>query len=101
VCEHPADPGMPLVLDWSAIPLVSSSFADEAIGKLYAELGPLTFGSRVQNINMERLVRSLVEQAIMQRMAQRAGRRGVALPEDRPRTSYFKTACWRLLCGRI
>lgn len=63
---------LPLVLDWAGIPLVSSSFADEAIGKLYAELGPLTFGSRVHNVNMEPLVRSLVERAIVQRMTQRS-----------------------------
>lgn len=70
------DPTMPLVLDWGGVPLVSSSFADEAIGKLYAELGPLTFGSRVHSINMEPLVRNLIEQAMVQRMAQRAAERG-------------------------
>jgi hypothetical protein len=66
------DPRLPLVLDWTGVPLVSSSFADEAIGKLYADLGPLAFGSRIHNINMEPLVRSLVERAMVQRMAQSA-----------------------------
>jgi hypothetical protein len=51
---------------------VSSSFADETIGKLYADLGPLAFGSRIHNINMERLIWSLVERAMVQRMAQSA-----------------------------
>jgi hypothetical protein len=63
---------LPLVLDWEGVPLVSSSFADEAIGKLYAELGPLTFGARVRCTNMEPLVKSLVETAIVQRMVQLA-----------------------------
>lgn len=65
---------LPLVLNWAGVPLVSSSFADEAIGKLHADLGPLTFGNRIQNVNMEPLVRSLVERAMVQRMAQSASR---------------------------
>lgn len=68
-----ADPHLPLVLDWAGIPLVSSSFADEAVGKLFVELGPLSFGSRVHNTNMDPLVHSLVERAIVQRMSQRGG----------------------------
>ena len=68
-----SDPSLPLVLDWEGVPLVSSSFADEAIGKLYAELGPLSFGRRVHSINLEPLVRSLIERAIVQRLAQQAG----------------------------
>jgi anti-sigma regulatory factor (Ser/Thr protein kinase) len=68
-----SDPSLPLVLDWEGVPLVSSSFADEAIGKLYADLGPLTFGRRVHSINLEPLVRSLIERAIVQRLAQQAG----------------------------
>ena len=67
-----ADPDKPLLLDWSGIPLVSSSFADELIGKLFASLGPLSFSARVRNINMEAVVRGLVDKAIMQRAAQTA-----------------------------
>ncbi|MFN2468550.1 MAG: STAS-like domain-containing protein [Gaiellaceae bacterium] len=63
------EPSIPLILDWAGVPLVSSSFADEAIGKLFLELGPLAFGSRLHNVNMEPLVRSLIERAILQRMA--------------------------------
>jgi hypothetical protein len=66
------DPTLPLILDWEGVPLISSSFADEAIGKLFAELGPLTFGSRVHNTNLEPLVGSLIERAIVQRMSQSA-----------------------------
>jgi hypothetical protein len=65
----------PLLLDWEGVPLVSSSFADEAIGKLYIELGPLTFGARVHCTNMEPLVKSLVENAIVQRMGQYSSER--------------------------
>ena len=48
--------------------MISSSFADEAIGKLYAELGPLTFGRRIHSISVDPLVRSLIERAIVQRL---------------------------------
>ena len=74
-----AEPAKPLLLDWTGVPLVSSSFADELIGKLFASLGPLAFSARVRNIGMEAVVRGLVEKAIMQRVAQVANG---ALPDS-------------------
>ena len=68
-----AEPAKPLLLDWEGVPLVSSSFADELVGKLFASLGPLTFSARVKNLGMDGLVRGLVDKAIMQRAAQVAG----------------------------
>ena len=65
-----AEPNKPLFLDWTAVPMVSSSFADELVGKLFASLGPLTFSARVRNVGMEAMVRGLVDKAIMQRVAQ-------------------------------
>lgn len=65
-----AEPGKPLVLDWDAVPLVSSSFADELVGKLFAELGPLAFAARVRNVRMKTVVHCLIDKAIMQRVAQ-------------------------------
>ena len=72
LCENllNAEPSKPLILDWSGVPLVSSSFADEFAGKLFAALGPLTFSARVRNQRMEAMVRGLVDKAIMQRVAQ-------------------------------
>ncbi len=64
-----AEPTARLILDWKGVPLVSSSFADEAVGKLFMELGPTTFSSRVSHINAESLVRSLLDRAVMQRVA--------------------------------
>lgn len=55
-------------LDFSGIPLVSSSFADELIGKLFAELGPIEFMRRFEVVNIEPTVRALVDKAIAQRM---------------------------------
>lgn len=65
-----AEPAKPLVLDWTGVPLVSSSFADELVGKLFAALGPLTFSVRVRNRGMDATVRGLVDKAILQRAAQ-------------------------------
>lgn len=65
-----AEPTKPLLLDWEDVPLISSSFADELVGKLFASLGPLTFSARVRNLNMNTTVRGLIDKAIMQRVAQ-------------------------------
>ena len=65
-----AEPKKPLLLDWTGVPLVSSSFADELVGKLFASLGPLAFSARVRNIGMDPMVHGLVDKAIMQRAAQ-------------------------------
>lgn len=77
-----AEPSKPLIIDWNGISLVSSSFADELAGKLFVELGPTGFTSRTRNAGMEATVRSLVDRAIMQRVAQTLGRSGSAIDED-------------------
>lgn len=66
-------PNRKIVLDFKEIPLVSSSFADEVIGKLFAELGPLAFMQRFQLKNVEQTVRQLIDKAIAQRMATNGG----------------------------
>ncbi len=65
-----AEPDKRLILDWSGVPLVSSSFADEGVGKLFVELGPTVFSARVTHANAETLVRSLLDRAVLQRVAQ-------------------------------
>lgn len=73
-----AAPGKPLLLDWEGIALVSSSFADELMGKLFVELTPLAFAARVRSKGMEPLVRGLVDKAILQRAAQAAAENDAA-----------------------
>jgi anti-sigma regulatory factor (Ser/Thr protein kinase) len=68
-----AEPTKRLVLDWEGLPLVSSSFADEAIGKLFVEFGFVGFTSRVVHTGTEPLVASLLDRAVMQRVAQHMG----------------------------
>jgi anti-sigma regulatory factor (Ser/Thr protein kinase) len=62
--------GYPVIIDWEGVPVVASSFADEFMGKLFIEMGPLSFSSLIRNINMEPLVKQLLDKAISQRLNQ-------------------------------
>jgi hypothetical protein len=61
---------VPLILNWEGIPLISSSFADEFIGKLFLELGAMAFSARIRNIGMEKIIRNLLDKAVSQRLTQ-------------------------------
>jgi anti-sigma regulatory factor (Ser/Thr protein kinase) len=65
-----AKPNYPIIIDWSGVPLISSSFADEFIGKLFLEMGAMYFMATVKNKSMENLVRGLLDKAIAQRLTQ-------------------------------
>ena len=54
--------------DFSDVSLISSSFADEVFGKLFSELGPLTFGQLCRFKSVDATVRGLMDRAITQRM---------------------------------
>jgi anti-sigma regulatory factor (Ser/Thr protein kinase) len=59
-----------IVLDFSDIGIISSSFADEAIAKPYVQLGPTAFISRVNFRNIDRTIRALIDRAILLRSRQ-------------------------------
>lgn len=61
--------GNKVVVDFQDIHLVSSSFADEVFGKLFLELGPLEFSTKIELRSIDPIVKLLVEKAIIQRMA--------------------------------
>ncbi|UTW64559.1 DUF4325 domain-containing protein [bacterium SCSIO 12741] len=65
-----AKPSYPLVIDWEGVPVISSSFADEMIGKLFLKMGAISFSSIIRNTNMEPLIRNLLDKAIAQRLTQ-------------------------------
>lgn len=65
-----SNPHFPIIIDWSGIPVISSSFADEFIGKLFLQLGAMTFMARVKNRGMEDLINGLLDKAIAQRLTQ-------------------------------
>lgn len=60
-----------LVLDFTGVSIVSSSFADETIGKLAERFGPIGFGQRFQLINMNPNVQMLLDRAIALRLSDR------------------------------
>jgi hypothetical protein len=62
--------GASVILDWSGVPTTSSSFADELVGRLFTELGPITFNTRVRLTGMEPFVAALIDRAVKQRAAQ-------------------------------
>lgn len=82
-----AEPEKPLVLDWEGVPLISSSFADELVGKLFAELGPLVFSARVRNVSMRSVVHSLIDRAIMQRAGQTVAHSEQSLESKAPESN--------------
>ena len=61
---------MLLAISWKDVPVIASSYADEFIGKLFVELGPVAFNSRIRLVNMVPVVHDLINRAIMQRVGQ-------------------------------
>ncbi len=65
-----AEPTYPILIDWEGVPVISSSFADELMGKLFLKLGPITFAAKIRNVKMDNLIKSLLDKAISQRLTQ-------------------------------
>ncbi len=63
-----ACPGQTILVDFSGVPVVSSSFADEVFGKLFLELGPMRFMQAIRMVNVTPTVQALLDRAIAQRM---------------------------------
>ncbi|WP_080969011.1 STAS-like domain-containing protein [Chromobacterium violaceum] len=61
-------PGQIVRVDFSGVELISSSFADELIAKLFIEIGPVEFMSRFKLISVSSTVQSLIDRAIKQRI---------------------------------
>ncbi|MBA4852004.1 STAS-like domain-containing protein [Emticicia sp. BO119] len=59
-----------IVLDFDEIVLITSSFADEVIGKLLIELGFYGFNNIIRLRNMNSTVQNIVQRSVSQRMAQ-------------------------------
>lgn len=56
-----------IVLDFQGLEIITSSFADEVLGRLYANMGPIEFNNRVKMLNISRTIKGLVERAFVQR----------------------------------
>ena len=57
-------------LEFDGIPIISSGFADEAVGRLFAELGPRAFTTRIEIRNANATVESLLDRAILRCISQ-------------------------------
>ena len=56
-----------ILVDFADVALVSSSFADEVIAKLFVELGPMAFLRSIALTNVSPTVQALIDRAILQR----------------------------------
>lgn len=59
--------GKRIGIDFSDVPIISSSFADEVFGKLFAELGPLGFMKAFEFRKVDSTIQGLINKAIEQR----------------------------------
>ena len=59
-------------IDFDEIPMVSSGFADEFLGKLFVRIGALRFMSAIRLRNVGPAVKSVLDRAILQRAQQEA-----------------------------
>ncbi|ACH39795.2 hypothetical protein Gbem_2791 [Citrifermentans bemidjiense Bem] len=59
--------GQKIIIDMSGIPVISSSFADEVLGKIFMEIGQTNFNRRFGLKNMNKTVHGLIERALTQR----------------------------------
>lgn len=56
-----------VVLDFRGVSVISSSFADEVFGRLFVDLGPRAFMSRIVLRNVDPTIDGLIDRAIVQR----------------------------------
>lgn len=59
-----------IIIDFSGIEIISSSFADELLGKLVIEYGFFGFNNLFKLKNMNGLIQNIVQRSISQRMAE-------------------------------
>lgn len=62
-------PDKKIFIDFANIPVISSSFADEVLGKLFLEHGPVAFTQKFEIVNTDETVQSLINLAIKKRLA--------------------------------
>ena len=67
ILENLLREGRPVILDFGGVGVVSSSFADEVLGRLFVELRPYGFMTRIKMCNADPTVKGLIDRAIMQR----------------------------------
>ncbi len=59
-----------IVLDFTGVPMISSSFADELVGKLVVELGFMDFTNNIKIVGLTPNAQIVTERTVAQRMAE-------------------------------
>ncbi len=59
-----------IVIDFKDLSVISSSFADELLGKLVIEFGFFGFNNLVKLKNMNSLIQQIVQRSVAQRMSE-------------------------------
>ena len=67
IIENLLQSRVPVILDFDGIGVISSSFADEVFGRLFLDMGPRSFMTRIEIRNVDPTVEGLIDRAIMQR----------------------------------
>lgn len=62
-----AKPDYKIILDWREVSVIASSFADECLGKLFQRLGSEKFEKIIKNLNLDPLVKQIIDKAIAER----------------------------------
>jgi STAS-like domain of unknown function (DUF4325) len=65
-----------IIIDFADLRVISSSFADELIGKLVVEFGFFNFNNLVRLKNMNELIQGIVQRSVAQRMAESIENKG-------------------------
>lgn len=60
--------GIPVDVDFSGIGVVSSSFGDEFIGKMFLFMGPVKFNQLIRMTNMNESIAAIINKAMEQRL---------------------------------
>lgn len=60
-----------IILDFDEVKMITSSFADEVIGKNCTKLGPYNFFQKVQVINTSEQIKLILKKAIMDRLVEK------------------------------
>ena len=56
-----------IILDFAGVGVFTSGFADEAFGRLFVQMGPSAFMTRIEMRNVDPTVAGLIDRAIVQR----------------------------------
>jgi hypothetical protein len=59
-----------IIIDFQGVSVITSSFADELIGKLVVELGFVGFSQQIQLKNMNEIITPIVNRSVSQRIAE-------------------------------